>query len=238
MILESERSPLCGTPEGCSELLTESPGFFFDGFRNRYQLDLAVTHYADEFLGGTHDFKVGFQGDWSNPKTNIGYTGECCGGAAYYVDLMEDVPYLRNEFQSFEIDPQGNTLAFFVQDSWTLNNGRVTINPGLRLTDYSGSARARIGALAAVPGCDVSANSDCRAFPVSNPDLGTHFQPDLAVAPRIGAVVDAFGDGTTAIKAHWGRYFAQMTAAMYGSFQAFPKVEFRESLFDPAHGWL
>ena len=41
LILESENSPLCGTEEGCSEWLTGSPGFFFDGFRNRYQLNLA-----------------------------------------------------------------------------------------------------------------------------------------------------------------------------------------------------
>ena len=195
-----------------------------------------MTHYADDFLNGTHDFKVGFQGDWSNPKTNLGIHGEQQGGAAYYVDLTDDLPYFRYDYQSFEIDPQGNTLAFFMQDSWTLNNGRVTINPGLRLVNYSGAASARIGAMNAVPGCNVAANPDCRAFEASEVDRGTHFQPDLAIAPRIGAVIDALGDGTTAVKAHWGRYFPQLIAGMYGSFQAFPKVDFREAEWNPATG--
>ena len=194
-----------------AEYLTESPGFFFDGFRNRYQTNVALTHYADEFLNGTHDFKVGFQGDWSLPKTNIGYTGECCGGAAYYTDFAAGEPAYKDEFQSLEIDPLGRTLSFYVQDSWTLGNGRVTINPGVRINDYSGSAKARIGAIT--------------GFSPSTQDLGAHFQPDLAIAPRFGIVVDAFGDGQTAVKGNWGRYFPQLIAGTYAGFQSFSAVE-------------
>ena len=233
-IRESELSPLCGTEEGCGPWLIGSPRSFFDGFRNRYQLNLAVTHYADDFLNGTHDFKVGFQGDWSNPKTNLGIHGENFPtGAVRYEYLTDDLPDVRQDRQTRELNPQGTTLAFFMQDSWTLNNGRVTINPGLRLVDYSGSAKARIGALNAIPGCDVDLFPGCAAFPESFPDLGDHFQPDLAIAPRIGGVVDALGDGTTAIKAHFGRYFPQLIAGMYGSFQAFARVSDRRARWNP-----
>ena len=214
--------PLCGTPDGCDEFLTESPGFFFDGFRNRYQTNVALSHYADDFLNGTHDFKVGFQGDWSLPKTNIGYTGECCGGAAFYEDLSPGEPDLKFEFQSLEIDPLGRTLSFYLQDSWTLNNGRVTINPGLRINDYTGSAKARVGAIT--------------GFASNVQDLGAHFKPDLAIAPRIGFVADLFGNGNTALKAHWGRYFPQLIAGTYAGFQSFAAVEFQESVWNPDTG--
>ena len=123
-----------GGPPG-DAILTGSPGFFFDGYRNRYQVNLALTHYADDFLGGSHDFKVGFQGDWTMPKTNIGYTGETNGGAAYFVDFAVGEPAYRYEWQSLEIDPLGQQASFFVQDSWTMGNGQLTVNAGLRATD-------------------------------------------------------------------------------------------------------
>ena len=201
------------------EYLTGSPGFFFDGFRDRYQTNIALSHYADDFLNGTHDFKVGFQGDWAKPSTNIGYTGECCGGAAYYVDFAEGEPGYRYEFQSLEIEPLGRTISFYAQDSWTLSNGRVTINPGIRITDYTGSAKARIGAIT--------------GFPTNTQDLGDHFQPDLSIAPRFGIVVDPSGNGQTAIKAHWGRYFPQLIAGTYAGFQSFSSAEFQESEWNP-----
>lgn len=222
LTLPAARLILEGSGPLGEEYLTGSPGFFFDGFRNRYQTNVALTHYADDFLNGTHDFKVGFQGDWSQPITNIGYTGECCGGAAYYVDFAEGEPAYRYEFQSLEIEPLGRTLSLYAQDSWTLNNGRVTINPGIRITDYNGSAKARIGAIT--------------GFPANNQDLGSHFQPDLAIAPRFGIVVDAFGDGQTAIKGHWGRYFPQLIAGTYAGFQSFSSAEFQESEWNPDTG--
>ena len=201
------------------DLLTESPGFFFDGFRNRYQLNVALTHYAEDFLAGAHDFKVGFQGDWAQPRVNIGYTGECCGGAAYYVDYAAGEPAYRYEFQSLEIDPLGTTLSFFVQDSWTLNNGRVTINSGIRVNDWTGNAKARLGPITGVE--------------ASVSDLGDHYQPQIGIAPRIGFAFDLLGDGTTALKAHWGRYYPQLISANYAGFESFPSVTRQDSFWDP-----
>ncbi len=197
------------------DLLTESPGFFFDGFRNRYQVNVALSHYADDFLAGTHDIKVGFQGDWAQPRTFVGYTGECCGGAAYYFDESEGEPLYRYEFQSLDIDPLGRTLSFFLQDTWTINDGRVTIMPGVRFNNWNGNAKARVGAIT--------------GFDASVQDLGDHFKPSNGIAPRIGVVADLLGDGTTALKAHWGRYYPQMIAGMYGGFQSFSAVEFQFS---------
>jgi len=212
--LPPARLVMGGGPTG-DDILTGSPGFFFDGYRNRYQVNLALTHYADDFLGGSHDFKVGFQGDWTMPKTNIGYTGETNGGAAYFVDFAVGEPAYRYEWQSLEIDPLGQQASFFVQDSWTMANGQLTVNAGLRATDYKGNAKARVGAIT--------------NYPSYMADLGDHFHPPISIAPRFGFAYDVFNDGTTAIKGHVGRYFPQMIAGMYAGFQSFSAVEWQFS---------
>ncbi len=199
-----------------TEYLSESPGFFFDAWRNRYQLNVALSHYADDFLAGSHDIKAGFQGDWAKPRTWVGYTGN-----AFYATYGGEPAY-RYEFQSLEIDPLGTTLSFFVQDGWITYDGRLTINAGLRFNSWTGNAKANLGPIT--------------GYPAGTVDLGDHFQPDLGVAPRIGATFDLFGDGSTAIKFHWGKYYPQLIAGMYAGFQSFPAVEFQFSEWDPDAG--
>jgi hypothetical protein len=192
-----------------TDYLSESPGFFFDAWRNRYQLNVSLSHYADDFLAGSHDIKAGFMGDWAKPRTWVGYTGN-----AFYVTYGGEPAY-RYEFQSLDIDPLGTTLSFFVQDGWITADGRLTINAGLRFNSWTGNAKAELGPIT--------------GYPAGTVDLGDHFKPDLGIAPRIGATFDLFGDGTTAIKFHWGKYYPQLIAGMYAGFQSFPAVEFQFS---------
>jgi len=199
-----------------TDYMSESPGFFFDAWRNRYQLNVALSHYADDFLAGSHDIKAGFQGDWAKPRTWVGYTGN-----AFYVTYGGEPAY-RYEFQSLDIDPLGTTLGFFVQDGWNTYDGRLTINVGLRASSWTGNAKARLGPIT--------------GYPAGTVDLGDHFKPDLGIAPRIGVTFDPIGDGKTAIKFHWGKYFPQLIAGMYAGFQSFPAVEFQFSEWNPDIG--
>jgi hypothetical protein len=199
-----------------TDYLSESPGFFFDGWRNRYQLNVSLSHYADDFLAGSHDIKAGFQGDWAKPRTWVGYTGN-----AFYVTYGGEPAY-RYEFQSLDIDPLGTTLSFFLQDGWITADGRLTVNAGVRLNSWTGNAKARLGPIV--------------GYPAGTVDLGDHYKPDLGIAPRIGATFDLFGDGSTAIKFHWGRYFPQLIGGMYAGFQSFPAVEFQFSEWNPDIG--
>ena len=203
-----------------TERLTGSPGWFFDKTRNRYQGNVALTHFADDFLGGSHDFKAGISGDVAYPFTTQGLTGS---PPAYYVDY-DGQPLYRYDFQSTAIDPKGTTVAFFVQDSWTLNNGRLTINPGLRLSHWFGKNKGFVGPCCGEPGFDVT---------------GSDYAPAWGVSPRLGLVYDLLGDGTTAVKAHYGRYYEQLIAGMYGAFSSFPGIQFRFSFWDPeANDWV
>lgn len=199
-----------------TEVRTESPGFFFDGFRNRYQVNVALSHYADDFISGSHDFKAGLQHDVAKPRTFVGYTG-----GAYYVDYGGEPAY-RYEFQSLDLDPTGKTTSVFVQDSWAVGSeGRLVLTPGVRFNKWVGSAKAELGAIT--------------GFPSESLDSGEHFTPS-GIAPRLGAVYDLLGDGTTVVKAHYGKYFAQLIGGMYGGFQTFPLVEFQFSEWDPDLG--
>ena len=96
-----------------------------------------------------------------------------------------------------------------------MDNGQLTVNAGLRATDYKGNAKARVGAIT--------------NYPSYMADLGDHFHPPISIAPRFGFAYDVFNDGTTAIKGHVGRYFPQMIAGMYAGFQSFSAVEFQFS---------
>lgn len=187
-------------------LLTESPGFFFDRTRNRYQVNTAISHYADEFLGGSHDFKAGFQTSIDPTRTHTGYTG-----GAFYVDY-DGEPLYKYEVPSQNDEPKNKTFGFYVQDAWTLGGDRLTINPGLRLDIWEGCGRTSIG--------------PATGFDAVTVDFGCIFKPQTGISPRLGATYDVFGDGTTALKAHYGKYYSQIITSMYlapgeSLFQAF-----------------
>lgn len=88
-------------------------------------------------------------------------------------------PYLFYEYEGYDIEANLNTVSAFVQDTWSVND-RLTINPGVRMDISRGSVK------------DVA---------------GTQYKTKPAIAPRIGFTFDVLGDHSTALKAHWGRYY-------------------------------
>jgi hypothetical protein len=74
---------------------------------------------------------------------------------------------------------------FYLQDSWTI--GRLTINPGLRFTVYNGGFK----------------------------NTAKDIYDTSVFAPRLGVAYDVFGDGSTVVKGHMGRYDQGLFAWMY-----------------------
>lgn len=97
---------------------------------------------------------------------------------AYYADWYGE-PYLMYEYEGYDTSATMNTISAYVQDSWSVTD-RLTINPGVRIDVSRGGVD------------DIS---------------GTEYKTRPSVAPRIGFTYDVFGDHSTAIKAHWGRYY-------------------------------
>lgn len=99
-------------------------------------------------------------------------------GGSYYGDWYGE-PYFRADYEGYDIKGDMTTVSLYAQDSWAVTD-RLTINPGIRVDWSRGSLD------------DIA---------------GTQYKTKPGIAPRIGVTYDVFGDHTTAVKAHWGRYY-------------------------------
>ncbi|UCH93910.1 MAG: TonB-dependent receptor [Candidatus Aminicenantes bacterium] len=147
--------------------------WFYRGDRSRLQANASVSHHADEFIKGSHDFKFGAEFIHVTERDRYGFTN-----GAYYGDWYGE-PYWRIEYEGYDVSADMSTVSLYAQDSWSIGN-RLTINPGVRMDVSWGGVD------------DLS---------------GTEYKTKPALAPRIGFTWDLFGDHSTAIKGHWGRYF-------------------------------
>ena len=141
-----------------------------------------LTHHADDFLLGSHEFKCGVEYLAGFEKYEEGYTG-----GFQYVDNVDGYNYAYAF--SYQMHAKARKVSAFVQDSWTVNE-RLTINPGIRYNAWQGT-------LPNVP--------------------GLKFNPKNHFEPRIGFSFDLLGDGTTALKAHYGRYADSLKTAYFQS---------------------
>ena len=160
-------------------------------WRNRYQANATGQYYVDEWLGGRHEFKFGF--DYAhmpveNRTTRFGdvdMTYNSATGLAQNVTLFA-TPF----FTKTTVD----TTALYAQDSMAFK--RLTITAGLRwerlngyLPEQSSPPSAFFPALV-------------RSFP-EKPDV-----VDWSTAgPRISGAYDLMGNGRTALKVAAGRYY-------------------------------
>jgi hypothetical protein len=148
-----------------------------------YNASATLSHHADDFLAGSHDFKIGVELLTGVDKGAYGYPGngnyyDNYPGYSYY---HYDYRYLSyNYTYSYDMESRGSKVSAFAQDSWKISD-RLTLNPGVRWTMFRGY------------------------FPTVQDDAV--FKPKNALEFRFGLTFDVFGDHTTAIKAHYGRFY-------------------------------
>jgi len=111
-------------------------GFRIQDDAPRYSANVALSHHADDFISGSHDFKFGVEVEHISDHYYIRYNG-----GYYYVDNVYYDGYYYNYAYSWSMDvkPKGLRVAAFVQDSWKIGN--VTINPGIRFNYYKGTLK-------------------------------------------------------------------------------------------------
>jgi hypothetical protein len=99
-------------------------------------------------------------------------------------------PGARNVFVNYD-------LGYYAQDAWTVK--RLTLNIGLRVDNF----RSSYEETANPPGRFVPARffPERRNLPNWNNDL----------APRLSAAYDLFGNGRTALKGSWSKYYERLT---------------------------
>ncbi len=154
---------------------------------NRTQVNANVSHYADDFLKGHHEFKAGVQYSHGYSDLIWGYTG----GVEYY-DWMNE-PYFAYFRNPSHYGGMSDQLGFFVDDTWQVSD-RLTANLGLRF-DYNH---------ASIPAFD---ELDAFEKPTGNKIAGI---PDVAnwkqFSPRIGINYQLTSDRKTLFRASYGRY--------------------------------
>jgi len=205
----------------------------------RSQLNGAVSHFADDFLGGDHEFKFGVQTRIASIDVVSAYTG----GAFYYdygyynySDYDEygygigpptgftPYPYGAYFQDAFHYGGDVKQLAFFVDDSWKVQD-RITLNLGLRFDHLTGS----------VP--------DFPEITLFNPDGSlvdsSLYSPDNEgytgwyretgrtipgrgqvvafnnVTPRVGLTFRLDKEGKGVLRATWGRYYEDLLSSFF-----------------------
>jgi len=177
------------------DFYTGSASYYYYADRARFGTNASLTHYAEDFLAGSHEFKFGAEIERSMARTRFGYNGEggYLGPHVNYVDFSGEGyygyiysgNYLAYKNEGYDTNTRYTRLETFVQDSWQLTK-RLNLSLGLRYSMNWGDVKG------------VSGNV---------------FKSNR-LAPRLGFTFDILGDKTTILKAHYG-HFAEAMLTVY-----------------------
>ncbi len=197
---------IAGHYDGASGLYSVNSTYYYLADRARNQVNASISHYADDFIKGDHDFKFGMELERSTLRSRYGFpTGVWFyDNYGYYDDPGTpeyDPVYYTQGYYGYSYDLKGTIerQTAFVQDSWRITPS-FTLNVGARAEFNQGK----------IPG------------------EGKIFD-NTAIAPRVGFAWDLSRDGKTVFKAHYGRYFEKFVATefYYANPGAYTPLEFR-----------
>ncbi len=171
----------------------DSAGYYYYADRSRYQANASLTHYVEDFIAGSHDFKFGAEFERSFVRSRYGYTG--AGGSLgdnvqyydytdYYITGVSN--YLAYQYGGYDNNTRYTRLEGFAQDSWQVTK-RLNISLGARLSQYWGQVKG-----------------------VSGPVYKAS-----RITPRLGFTFDILGDKTTILKGHYGQFSEAMLASYH-----------------------
>ena len=176
----------------------------FDSERAKPQVYGNATYYLATQNGGSHDLKFGFE--WLNDMSNFASIGT--SGPILYLDSSGQTSEVRltdlgdpaKLGDTWTIPGDDNKrFAFYAQDRWTLD--KITVTAGVRWDRqapyYTEGKRDPLIT-------DVYQGQPLfqkQTFPQT-----TLLTRD-SIAPRLGISYDPAGDGKTAIKSFYGRYY-------------------------------
>ncbi|MEP7116715.1 MAG: TonB-dependent receptor [Acidobacteriota bacterium] len=158
---------------------------WYDGKSAKTAFSGKVTKYADSFLGGSHDFKVGVQ-------FNSGL-GEYTYGNNDYIYTYGSEPAYGYTQLPWNQGGRLRALGVFADDTYKL--GRATVNIGVRYDDSKAYFVAQdfLDREGAPTGTKSAAVDQVFRW--------------KAVSPRLGLNFKLNESGSTLLKAHFGRYY-------------------------------
>jgi len=204
------------------------------------QASLHLTRFQDNFLGGDHEFKAGFElatvacnwSDWQRtPLIHDWYNGSpyywrglngLTGPDPVHGDGRIALYVMGTSKENSMAKSRGIRYSGYFQDSWNIKN-RLTVNFGLRydntrgwipdlFKDRTGGIAYSVGEMYMKPQFGVNLYDEVRQAGVD-----PFVQWDI-FAPRLGFTYDLFGNGKTALKLHLGRYSDWLYASLIVSY--------------------
>ena len=128
----TDYSPADGGPAQSSG----SPGYTYRWTLGRDQLDVKLSHHADDLLGGDHDFKFGISYGTGSGDTRTG--GGPNGVYFYRYEYYPGYPsYYRVTARPFHYGADTQSVSAFIDDSWQVNSN-LTLNVGVRYDRHNG----------------------------------------------------------------------------------------------------
>jgi hypothetical protein len=160
-------------------------------WRDRYQANATGQYYIDEWLGGRHELKFGFDHAHSPVENRVSRFDDV---ELTYNSATEQSQIATLFATPFYSKTAVDVTALYAQDSYAIK--RLTLTGGIRWERLEGYLPEQ-------------------SSPVSQffPDLNRQFpeQRDLVlwhtIGPRVSAAYDLWGGGVTALKASAGRYY-------------------------------
>ena len=158
---------------------------WYDGKSAKTAFSGKVTKYADKFLGGRHDFKLGVQ-------YNSGL-GEYTFGRNDYIYTYGAIPAYGYTQLPFTQGGRLKAIGVFADDAYQI--GRATLNLGVRYDDSKGYfvAQDLLDANGNPTGAKSKAVDEVFRWRV--------------VSPRVGINFKVNDSGSTLLKVNYGRYY-------------------------------
>lgn len=168
--------------------------------RNRNQFNATGNYYVDQWAGARHEFKFGF--DYSHAVTRNETTRVDNATTTYTSVGGGFTPLNVTLYATPQNDATAvNLLALFAQDSVSVK--RLTVIGGVRFEQLEGYLPSQSSP--ASPFADAGIGG-FGAQPRSYPEIRNIVKWNTA-GPRVSAIYDVMGDGKTALKGSYGRYY-------------------------------
>lgn len=165
--------------------------------RDRFQTNASLYFFRDDLLGGSHDFKLGWQQSYSAAKTTFDLTG-----SILYRDFFGVPIQVELSSEPLTTENYAKNFGLYAQDNFIL--GRLALNLGLRFDRWS----------TGFPSQSRQPGPWEQFFNARGLALETEGESGVVVwnslAPRLGFTYSLLDGGKTLLRGGYARYYHQI----------------------------